>query len=398
MKYIAVLINGVGDHPSEELGNKTPLEVAKIPNIQLLAKAGKVGTVSHIPERIEPSSSLAALSFFGHNPKEHNVGLGPLEAANLEIKLEENEVAFRMNFVTEAQGILADYTAGGISTKEARALVALLNKQLSSEFVKFFPGTGFRHIAVVKDAKGFDGLSAKCQPPEQIIGKKIEDCLPSGNGADMIRKLMYDAKSLLEKHEINQVRLDLQENPANMIWLWAQGVRPKLAKFSERFGAVTGAVISSDDHLKGLGRLLGLTVVDFSAEADTNYEAVANAMFEVLQEKDFVCVHIRSCEEAAREGNLKKKILSLEAVDYYLMGAIKSYYESQKEVRILVSSLLTMPWKTKMFAHESVPFILAGKNTVPDEIEKFSEAAARLSSFRLKDGYKLLDHFIGGKE
>ena len=398
MKYVAVVIDGMSDHPSEELGGKTPLEVSKVPNCHFFAKSGKVGSVAHTPDRLEPTSSAAALSFFGHNPKEHKIGLGPLEAANLEIKLEENEVAFRMNFVTEAQGGLADYTAGNILTKEAKALVTYLNKQLSSEFVKFFPGSGYRHIAVVKDAKGFDGLSARCTPPEQVVGKKIADHLPSGSGAELIKKLMYDAKLLLDQHEINQVRIDLKENPANMIWLWAQGAKPKVQKFSERFSSLTGAVISVDDHMKGLGRLMGLTVVDFPSDYDMNFEAVSEAIFDVLKEKDFVCVHIRSCDDAAREGNLKKKILSLEAVDYYILGALKSHYETQKEMRVLISPFLTTPWKSKMYVRESVPFIVAGKNVVADEIEKFSEASAKLSSLRFKEGCKLLDYFISGKE
>lgn len=397
MKYVVIVVDGMSDHPCEELGGKTALEVSKIPNIHTLAKSGKVGMVSHIPERTEPSSAIAAISLFGQNPKEHQIGLGPLEAANLEIKLEDNEVAFRMNFVTESQGVLADVTAGHISTKESKALVTYLNKQLASEFVRFFPGSGYRHIAVVKDAKGFEGLSARCLAPEHLVGKRIEDHLPSGNGSELIKKLMFDAKLLLDQHEINQVRIDLQENPANMIWLWAQGAKPKLPKFSERFNNLSGAMISVDDHMKGLARILGLTVVDFPQDGDTNFEAMAESTFDMLNEKDFVCVHIRSCDDASREGNLKKKISTLEAIDYYLMGALKSYYENHKEMRILLTPFLTTSWKTKTYIKESVPFVMAGKNVVSDEIEKFSEVAARLSSLRMKDGYKLLDYLFGEK-
>ncbi|MBI4388226.1 MAG: 2,3-bisphosphoglycerate-independent phosphoglycerate mutase [Candidatus Omnitrophica bacterium] len=398
MKYIVVVIDGMSDHPCEELGGKTPLEVSKIPNLHYFTKSGKVGNVSYISERMEPTSALASLSLFGHNPKDHPVGLGPLEAANLEVKLEDNEVAFRLNFVTESQGVLADDTAGNITTKEAKALIAYLNKQLSSEFVKFFPGTGYRHIAVIKDAKGFDALSAHCFPPEQVIGEKIESHLPSGAGAELIKKLMYDTKLLLDQHEINHVRIDLKENPANMIWLWAQGAKPKLAKFSERFGGISGAMISVDDHMKGLARLMGLTVVDFPVDSEMAYETVADSMFEVLKEKDFVCVHIRSCDEASRAGNLKKKISSLEAIDYYVISALKAHYESEKEMRILITSFLPTPWKTKTYVRESVPFIVAGKNVVSDEIEKFSEATAKLSSLRFKDGFKLTDYLITGTE
>ncbi len=398
MKYILVILDGIGDHPAEELGGKTPLEASKIPNLNFFAKSGKVGSVSFIPERMEPNSSLAAVSLFGHHPKDYPIGLGPLEAANLEIKLEENEVAFRMNFVTESQGALADDTAGNISTKEAKALVMLLNKQLSSGFVKFFPGTHYKHIAVIKDAEGLGGLSAKCTPPEQVIGKKIEEHLPGGTGSELIRKLMYDTKLLLAEHEVNQVRLDLGENPANMIWLWAQGIKPKIPRFSERFMGLTGAMISVDDHMKGLGRLLGLTVMDFQSEEELDYEAMFKTALEVLKEKDFVCIHISSCDEASREGNLKKKIHALEMADFHIAGGLKNYYEGQKETRIMIAPLLTRLWKTKSAMRDAVPFLTAGKNVVADEIEKFSEAASKLSNLKFRDGHKLMDYFLSVKE
>lgn len=400
MKYILIIPDGIGDLPSDELGGKTPLEMSKLPNFNFFAKSGKVGSVRLLGERGEPASYLAALSLFGYDPKKSTAGLGALEAANLEVKLEPNEVAFRMNLVTESDGVMADSTAGEISSKEAKALVTFLNKKMSSDFVKFFPGSGYRHIAVIKDAKGYEALAATCPAPERILGKRIESNLPVGTGAELIKKLMYDAKSLLEKHEINQVRVDLQENPANMVWLWGQGSRPDLVRITETHG-VTGAVISAVDYMKGLGRLIGLTVVDapgYTGKADTDFEAKADAMTDVLKEKDFVCVHVRACDDASHQGNLKQKILALEAIDYYILGAAKQFYEEFKEVRILIAPLLSTSWKTKSHLKDSVPFIVAGKNVVPDEIEKFSEASSRLSNLRFKDGYKLMNYFMTGKE
>lgn len=400
MKYIVIVPDGIADHPSEELGGKTPLEIAKLPNLHYFAKSGKVGSVRHLPDRMETATYIAALSLFGYNPKESNTGLGPLEAANLEVKLEENEVAFRMNLATETEGVFADYSAGHISTKESKALVNFLNKQLSSEFVRFFAGTGYRHIAVMRDAKGLEAFSARCLPPIQVVGKKIEDHLPTGTGAELIKKLMSDAKSLLEQHEINQVRIDLGENPANLIWLWGQGAKPNLTKFTERFG-MTGAIVSAIDYIKGLGRLIGLTVVEVpgvSGDVDSNFEAKANAMLEVLKERDFVSVHVRACDEASHRGNLRQKISALEAIDYYVLGAVKTFCEEAKEVRVLISPFVLTPWKTRAHSRESVPFIISGKNVVPDEIEKFSEQTARLSRLRFKEGWKLMDYFISGKE
>lgn len=401
MRYLVIIPDGIGDHSSEAIGGKTPLEVARIPNLNYFARIGKVGTVRTVPEREELSSHVAFSTLLGYEPKQFGVsGPGPLEAANLEVKLEDNEVAFRMNFVTESDGVLADSAAGHITTREAKALISYLNKKLASDFVRFFAGAGHRHIAVVKDARGFEALSAQCSDPDAIVGKRIEDYLPKGPGQDLIKKLMYDAKLLLQDHEINQVRVDLGENPANMVWLWGQGTMPKLPRFFERYG-LNGASISTEGAIQGFSRLVGLTVVELSsthAFPDFDYEGQAEQLVELISEKNFVCLHTRACHEAARDGNIKQKVLSLEAIDHHILEAAKSFYEREKDVRVLIAPLLNLPSTDRTYARESVPFILAGKNIMSDEIERFSEAAAQLSPMRIREGWKLMELFIGAKD
>ena len=114
MKYVVIALSGASDHPAEELAGKTPLEVAKIPNLHAFAKMGKVGQVKLVSDRLEPTSDVTFMNLLGFDADRAYTGLGPLEAANLELKLEDNEIPFRMNFITEASGILADPTAGHI--------------------------------------------------------------------------------------------------------------------------------------------------------------------------------------------------------------------------------------------------------------------------------------------
>ena len=233
------------------------------------------------------------------------------------------------------------------------------------------------------------------------MGKNFQDHLPKGAGEDLIRKLIYDSKLLLHDHEINRVRIDLGENPANMIWLSGQGVVPKLPKFSDRFAGLTGASISRSAVVKGFSRLIGLTVVELSsthAYPDFDYEGEAQAMLELAGEKDFVCAHARACDEASREGDIKQKVLSLEAIDHHIVGAAKSFYETEKDVRVLIAPLHNTPFELRTHVRESVPFILAGKNVMPDEIENFNEATAQLSALRFRDGWKLIDHLLSGKD
>lgn len=401
MKYLIIIPDGIGDQPNEAIGAKTPLEVARVPNLSYFAKMGKIGTLRTIQDKTEPSTHIAFASLLGYEPKQYLSGPGPLEAANLEVKLEENEIAFQMNFITESQGILADPTAGHIATREAKALINFLNKKLASDFVRFFAGTRSRHIAVIKDARGLKALSATCADPETLVGKPIDQNLPKGPGEDLIKKLIYDAKSLLQDHEINQVRIDLGENPANMIWLYGQGGMPNLPKFSSRFQTINGACISTHEAVKGFSRLVGLTVVEFSsthAFPDFDYEGQADAMLELAKEKDFVCMHVRACDEAAKAGDIKQKVLSLEAIDHHIIGAAKTFYEAEKDVRILIAPLLNTPTQLRVHTKESVPFIFAGKNVMRDEIEFFNETTAQLSSLRFKEGWKLIDQLMSGKD
>ncbi len=399
MKYLLITLNGISDHPIEELEGKTPLEVSKLPNLSFFAKHGKIGqTRGTADESPDLSPEAAFFATLGYDPRQAYPG--PLEAANLEIKMEPNEVAFRMNLVTEYNGNLADPTAGNISTREARALLTYLNKKLASDFARFFVGNSYRHIAVLKDSHGLSALSAKTYSPDEAVGKPIKSFLPKGPGDELLKKLMYDAKLLLQDHEINQVRIDLQENPANMIWLWGQGTTPTLDKFSDRFG-LSGALVAGIEYVKGTGRLAGLTVMEVSGATgnlETNYEKKGKALLEALAEKDFVCVNVRACEEASRSGDLKAKIEALEQIDAYVLSKAREYYEGNRETRVLITGTQTFSTQMRRSVRDSVPFLLAGKNVMTDENERLTEQTAKLSSFRAEKRTDLIHYLLSRKE
>ena len=386
MKYLTILLAGAADLPCEELGGKTPLEVAKIPHLHALAKGGRVGTVRLTPDRWSALPDAALLAFFGHDADKIYTGRAPLEAADLELKLEDNEVPFRVNFITESAGRLADATAGKISNREARALMNFLNKKLASDFVRFFPGSGHRHIAVIKDAHGYEALSAKTTSPHDAVGEPAEAHFPKGPGSELLKKLMSDAKLLLQDHEINQVRLDLHENPANMIWFWGQGRMIQLAKFNQEYG-LSGALISDAEYARGIARLSGMTVMesgDAGGELAEVYEKRSRQLLDAVEEKEFVCLHLSDCDRASRDGDLRAKISALEAADYFILAKIKNYMEKNKDVRVMVTPVHAASWKTRKRLKEAVPFVMAGKNLMSGDTEKFTEMAARSSELKSK--------------
>ncbi len=393
MKYILVSISGGADHPAEELGGKTPLEVAKIPNLNYFTKIGKVGQAKLVGDRLEPSSDISFLNVLGYDAEKVYTGRGPLEAANLELKLEENEVAFRMNFITEADGTMADSTGGNLTTKEAKALINFLNKKVSSGFVRFFPGSNYRHIAVLKDSHGFDALSARTHNPEVIEQERMDTYLPKGPGEELLKKLMYDAKLLLQDHEINQVRIDLNENPANMIWLWGQGRKPQIEKFYDVYG-MSGAVLSGMEYAKGIARIAGLTVMDMDGsrqdEPEVRYGRYARRFSEAVTEKDFICMHFDACDDASIDGDYK----ALESIDFFVLSRVKEYLEGDKDVRIVVTPAHTIPWKMKKYTRDFVPFVIAGKNIMADDYEKFSETASKASTLKLAKGPEFMKYIL----
>ncbi|HOE68556.1 MAG TPA: 2,3-bisphosphoglycerate-independent phosphoglycerate mutase [Candidatus Omnitrophota bacterium] len=396
MKYIVVALSGAADHPTDDLGGKTPLEVAKIPHLSFFAKSGKVGTAKVLPDRAPLAPDAGLFGLLGYEGKLYP-GRGPLEAANLELMLEDNEVAFCMNFITESAGLLADATAGNIGTKEAKALINFLNKKVSSDFVRFFSGTAHRHIAVIKDAHGFEALSARSNDPENVLGQKIEHVLPKGPGEELLKKLMFDARLLLQDHEINQVRVDLGENPANMIWLWGQGKKPALKPIRELYDLTGGAMVASREYAKGLGRMAGLTVMELKEDGEDPavfYDRISKVALDALEEKDFICLHLHQPDEASRAGDLKAKVSALEAIDYFILSKLRKYCERQKESRLLVTPCHATLWKMRSMVSDHAPFVIFGKNVMADEVERFSEVAATTSELRIQKNTELMPFFI----
>ncbi len=401
MKYIVLVGDGMGDRPIEELGGKTVLEAAKIPNMNFIAEKGRVGLTNMIPSRMLPASDVANLSILGYNPKKYYTGRGPLEAANIGIDLKEDEVAFRCNLVTVSDERMADYSAGHISNEEAKSMIEELNSKLGSEDIKFYPGVSYRHLVVFKckdkaEQEGF--VNAKCTPPHDIAGKTITRFLPARTSqAAVLQRLMDESRKILADHEVNRVRLDLKENPANMIWLWGQGIRPFMPKFSKLYH-VEGSIISAVDLIKGIGRIIGLDVIDVPGATgyyDTNYLGKAEYAIDSLKHKDFVFVHVEAPDEAGHNGDLREKIYSIEKFDKFVVGTVLNHFKSSsEEFRILVLYDHATPVALKTHSRDYVCFAMYGTDIEQGAIKHFNEKEARLTKFRIDKGYELMEFFI----
>lgn len=398
MKYIVLIGDGMADYPLKELDEKTPLEAAKIPNMNFIAENGCVGITKTIPSGFTAASDVANLSILGYDPKLYYVGRGPLEAANMGVELKEDDIAFRCNLITVSENKLEDYSAGHIRTDEARQLIEFLNKKLGSEDIRFYPGVSYRHLIVIKDkAIGKNSLAnLKCVPPHDIIGRNFLKYLPEGKHKDILIELMARAKSLLARHDVNKVRIDLGENPANMIWLWGQGKKPNMPKFFDKYG-LNGSVISAVDLIKGIGKTIGLTPIDVPGATgyyDTNFLGKAEYAIQSLKEDDFVFVHVEAPDEAGHNGDLRQKIAAIENFDKLVVGTVLEEFKKHKNFRILVMPDHATPISVKTHTDDPVLFAVYGKGASAGSIKNFNEKDASASSFRIDKASDLMNLFI----
>ncbi|MDD5441337.1 MAG: cofactor-independent phosphoglycerate mutase, partial [Candidatus Omnitrophica bacterium] len=324
MKYVVIVPDGAADYPLEQLNGKTPFEVADMPNLDKLMRSGVVGRVRTVPRGYPASSDVANLSLLGYNPKQYYSGRAPMEAANLGIELGDDDLAIRCNLVTEAQDKLLDYSAGHITTKEADILIKYLDDKLGTDDIRFYTGKSYRHLLVIRNAGKFKLDKLKCFAPHDIMGGLINKYLPKGDKTKILETLMMKSRELLSTHEVNKVRVDLGESPANMVWFWGAGHKPRMPLFKNKYG-INGSVVSAVDLINGLGKIIGLDVLDVKGATgyyDTNYRGKAEAALNSLKENDFTFIHVEATDEAGHNQDLRMKIICLERIDKLIIGPV----------------------------------------------------------------------------
>ena len=392
MKYAIIIPDGAADLAVDELGGKTPLAVANKPHIDWIAAHGKFGTVRTVPAGMPCGSDVAILSLLGYDPHKHYTGRAPLEAAAQGLAIGPDEWVFRCNMVTVIDGVMEDYSAGHISTKEAGGLLAELHRQLGGQHLAFFRGVSYRHLMTARG--DFD---VQTTPPHDILGKKIDAHLPTGRGADMLRMLIERSKGIFATHEINQVRRDLGENLATNIWPWGQGQMPQLPSFAERHG-LAGAAITAVDLVRGLAKLIGWEVIEVPGATgyiDTNYAGKGAAAVAALDRLDLVCVHVEAPDEAGHNANAAAKVQAIEQIDRHVVGPVLERLKAEGDNwRILVMPDHPTPCQARTHTAEPVPFAIAGLRMPAVLALPFSEENAARSDLHVDRGHELMEYFL----
>ena len=391
MKLVVLLGDGMADLPLDALQGKTPLQAAKKPNMDRLAKQGKSGLAQTVPEGFAPGSDVANLSVMGYSPSQHYSGRAPLEAAAMGVALGKADIAFRCNLVTIEDGAMLDYSAGHITTEDSRELIEALQPLMPER--RLYAGVSYRNLLVLKA-----GTNAVCTPPHDISDQSVAEHLPRGPDSELLRRLMEAARPVLASHPVNKKRISEGKHPANAIWLWGQGPAPTMPSFAEKYG-LKGAMISAVDLLKGIGRYAGLQVVDVpgaTGNIDTNYEGKVQAALEALKRLDFVYLHVEAPDEMGHEGNTELKVKAIELFDELVVGpVVEGLQKSGEDWRVLLLPDHATPISIKTHSRDPVPFTIAGAGVEPDGVESFDEDAAKRGGYGLVEATRLVGMMRG---
>jgi 2,3-bisphosphoglycerate-independent phosphoglycerate mutase len=401
-KYIILVGDGMGDYPLDRLGGKTPLEVARTPNIDRLLSIGRSGLVHTIPPGMEPGSDIANMSLLGYDPRKYHTGRAPLEAASMGIHIGPKDIAFRCNLVTLSNDAgspvrMEDYSAGHITTEEAHALISALQEAVADSPLSLYPGISYRHLLVW--ANGRADIAAT--PPHDISGEPIAPHEKGYREEPVLLTFIEKAAAILAAHPVNLRRISKGKRPANAVWLWGQGGAPVMPTLKERFG-LSGAMISAVDLLKGIGVYAGLEpirVPGATGYLDTNYAGKVEATLRSLDTGQLVYTHIEAPDEASHEGSLEKKIEAIEAFDEKVVGPVLEGARKFPKVRLLIATDHLTPIVTRTHASDPAPFLLVedlhGSAGAAQTAGSFCEREALRSEWVLNSGVELFNSLIG---
>lgn len=402
MKYIIIIGDGMADYPVKKLGGKTPLMVAQKPNIDRVAWEGRCGKFVTVEPDMPPGSEVANLTVLGYDPKTCYQGRGVLEAASQGVALKASDIAMRCNLICVKDGRIKNHSAGHITTEEGGKLMTELQAKLGNPIIHFYPGLSYRHLLVL--AQGSTEID--CFPPHDNVGQALSEVMVKARSsaacltADLLNALIIRSYDVLADHPVNRDRVQNGKDPANYIWPWSPGHKPKMTPLTEQYG-IKGAVISAVDLINGTGIYAGLDVIRVAGATgmwDTNYEGKADACIEALADHDFVYCHVEATDEAGHSKDLEMKIKAIEYLDSRLVARVLNRLEESK-IEAVVAILPDHPTPVEYGNHvkDPVPVAIWDPRKPADNVTVFDENSVKEGALGVMHGKQFIETVLGKK-
>jgi 2,3-bisphosphoglycerate-independent phosphoglycerate mutase len=394
-KILLVVCDGMSDRPVREFGDKTPLQVARTPAMDAIARSGVSGMMDVIAPGIIPGSDTAHLALFGYDPYKVYTGRGPIEAAGAGIEMAKGDVAFRCNFATvDSDMRVIDRRAGRIRDGTSDLAKALTGMRIDDVEMVFKEGSEHRGVLVMK-GPGLDQRVSEIDP--HVEGPLLESrpLVPeAAKTASALNEFARRSHEMLEKHPVNESRRAEGLPPANIVLPRGAGSVGELDSLEERFG-IRGAGIAGVTLIKGICRLVGMDVVDVPGATgglDTDYLEKAKAALSSLETHDLVFVNVKSSDVAGHDGDFRLKVQVIENIDGMLGTILKDLHE---DVIVAITADHSTPVTVRDHSADPVPVAISGGGGRVDGVREFDEISAAAGSLGRIRGMDLMPILLG---
>ena len=394
----------MADWPVKEFGNKTILQNARKPYMDMLARKGRTGMLKTVPDGFHPGSEVANMTVMGYDVTKSFEGRGVLEAANIGVDIKPGQMGMRCNIICIENGLIKNHSAGHISTPEADEIIKTLEQELGNDRVHFYTGIQYRHLLVIDGGR----KELICTPPHDVPGQPFKDLMIKAATPDaeptaqLLNDLILRSQEILAKHPVNLKRIAQGKDPANSIWPWSPGYRPQMQPISSVYPSIkSSSVISAVDLIKGIGHYAGMKVIDVEGATglfDTNYEGKAQAAIDALKTDDFVYLHVEAPDEAGHEGNYTLKNRTVEDLDSRLIGPIYEEVSKWNEpVAIAVLPDHPTPCAHRTHTSDPIPFLIYAPGIEPDSVNVFDEESCTKGGYGYLEGTEFTKIFLSLK-
>lgn len=394
---VLFLGDGMADDPLDELGGRTPVEAARTPNMDWIARNGRSGTMLTLPDGFPTSSDVANMSVLGGDLATELCGRGPLEAASRGIPMGPDDSVFRVNLVTVSpEGVLVDFSGGHVAAAEQREAIDALNREVAEkwsgapgEWIRFHAGVSYRNLLVMHGA-AFSAADVAYDKPDDNHGNLVAEHLPRARNA----KGEYTARVLLDVTA--RAAEVLKGRGANAIWAWSGGKAGAVHSIAERYG-VRGAIVAAVDVINGLGRVMGLDVIKVPGATgyiDTDFEGKADAAVKAVRDGyDFVYVHLEATDEVSHAQDLALKTRVIEDFDSRIIGRVRAALGDGAGYCVLPDH--PVPIRIGKHTRTPVPVSVYMPGVAPDAVETYGERTCPLGSLGALKGGELMDVLLG---
>jgi 2,3-bisphosphoglycerate-independent phosphoglycerate mutase len=420
LKLIYIAIDGMGDLPIAELGNKTPLEAAKTPNMDFLAKNGKTGLMYTVRKGVAPESDVAVISLLGYDPFKYSTGRGIIEAVGAGIDVADGDLALRCNFATLGKGkeIIDRRVKRTLTTEEAADLSEAVNEKIMLESYpatfEFKSTMGHRAVLVFKSkANGLSGKISNSDPAYTIVNgigvatpdvemvlkksEPLDDTEEARNAANLVNEFIEKTHEVWENHPVNKKRATEGKLKANCVLTRDAGSQlPKFFNINERYNVKFAAL--ADMHAEsGIAHLAGMQAALLpppSGDLERDCEIRVKKLLDILPIYDCFYIHLKGPDEPGHDGNCHRKTEIIYAIDKHFFGPLLQEI-SLKDHMFCVTCDHATPCALKVHSDTPVPVLISGGKITDEKAGKFSERNCAKGSLGVLDrGCELMPELI----